>query len=273
MSASPLLEARGLNRSFGGLKAIRDVSFTVDTGSITALIGPNGAGKTTAFNLITNLFHADSGEVYFSGARIDHLSPLRIAQRGLIRTFQSARVFPGMTARENLLVGRHRLIRRGLAGVLTEAFWLPAARREERDLGERADVLLDLVKLTRFRDMHATELPMGAQKLLEVLRALMAQPRLLLLDEPAAGLNDTETAELATLLLAIRESGITVLVVEHNMSLVMGVADQVIVLDAGCVIAQGAPLAIQRDPHVIRAYLGGGEGEGESEEESGGNSP
>jgi branched-chain amino acid transport system ATP-binding protein len=247
------LETRGLNRSFGGLRAAADVSFAVEQGSLTALIGPNGAGKTTVFNLITNLFRADSGEVHFLGKRIDGLSPVRIAELGLIRTFQTARVFPGMTVLENVLVGRHRLVRHGL---LQQLLWLPASRREERDLAARADALLKLVQLSRYRDAHATELPMGAQKLLEVLRALMAQPRLLLLDEPAAGLNDTETAELAVLLLAIRESGITVLVVEHNMSLVMGVADQIVVLEAGAVIAMGTPEQIQRNERVIKAYLG-----------------
>jgi branched-chain amino acid transport system ATP-binding protein len=205
------------------------------------------------FNLVTNLFVADSGEVRFDGRRIDALSPARIAELGVIRTFQTARVFPGMTVLENVLVGRHRKVRHGL---LKQALWLPSSRREERELAQRAEALLDLVLLTRFRDTHATELPMGAQKLLEVLRALMAQPRLLLLDEPAAGLNDTETAELAELLLAIRESGITVLVVEHNMSLVMGVADRIVVLEAGAVIATGTPVEIQRDDRVIKAYLG-----------------
>ena len=253
MSAAHALEARGLNRSFGGLKATNDVSFTVDHGTVTALIGPNGAGKTTVFNLVTNLFPADSGEILFNGERIDALPPVRIAEMGLIRTFQTARVFPGMTVLENVMTGRHRMVRHGL---LQQALSLPASRREERDLTARADSLLELVMLSRFRDTHATELPMGAQKLLEVLRALMAQPRLLLLDEPAAGLNDTETAELAALLLAIRESGITVLVVEHNMSLVMGVADRIVVLEAGAVIATGTPQEIQRNERVIKAYLG-----------------
>lgn len=249
----PALEACHLNRSFGGVRATNDVSFTVDEGSVTALIGPNGAGKTTVFNLITNLFRANSGQVLFHDERIDGLSPGRIAELGLIRTFQTARVFPGMTVLENVLVGRHRMVRHG---PLQQALWLPASRREERDLAARADALLDLVLLSRYRDTHATELPMGAQKLLEVLRALMAQPRLLLLDEPAAGLNDSETAELAALLLAIRESGITLLVVEHNMSLVMGVADRIIVLEAGAVIATGTPAVIQQNQRVIKAYLG-----------------
>ena len=250
---APILEARHLMKAFGGLRATNDVSFTVDQGSVTALIGPNGAGKTTVFNLITNLFPTDSGQVLFAGNRIDGKSPAGIAAQGLIRTFQTARVFPGMTVLENVLVGRHRTVRHGL---LQQALWLPASRREEHDLAARADALLDLVALSRYRDAHAAELPMGAQKLLEVLRALMAQPRVLLLDEPAAGLNDTETAELAALLLAIRASGITVLVVEHNMSLVMGVADRIVVLEAGAVIATGTPVEIQRNERVIRAYLG-----------------
>ena len=158
-----------------------------------------------------------------------------------------------MTVLENVLTGRHRMVKHGL---VKQALWLPASRREERDLVARAEGLLDLVLLSRYRDVHATELPMGAQKLLEVLRALMAQPTLLLLDEPAAGLNDTETAELAALLMAIRASGITILVVEHNMSLVMGVADHIVVLEAGAVIATGTPAEVQRNQRVIKAYLG-----------------
>ncbi len=247
------LQVMALNRSFGGLRATSDVSFDVAEGSITALIGPNGAGKTTLFNLVTNLFPPESGQVLFHGRPLTRLTPGQIAGLGLIRTFQSARVFPGMTVLENVLAGRHRLLSGGL---LSSMFRLPAARREERDLTARAERLLQLVDLLQYRDAHAVELPMGAQKLLEVIRALMAQPRMLLLDEPAAGLNDTETEELAALLRAVRESGITVLIVEHNMSLVMNVADQVVVLEAGRLIAAGTPAEVQANPRVVVAYLG-----------------
>ena len=250
---APALTARALGKSFGGVRAISDVSFVAAPGAITALIGPNGAGKTTVFNLITNLFSPDAGDVTFLGTALAGLSPTSIAALGLIRTFQSARVFPGMTVRDNIMTGRHRLLKRG---GLAQALWLPAARAEARDLRRRADALLDLVGLARFADTHAVELPMGAQKLLEVARALMAQPKLLCLDEPAAGLNDTETHELAELLRAIRASGIPVLLVEHNMPLVMGVADHIVVLEAGQVIAAGPPPVIRADARVIEAYLG-----------------
>lgn len=251
---SPLaLEAVGLAKSFGGVCAASKVSFAVPHGSLTALIGPNGAGKTTIFNLVTNLYAPDAGEVRFYGASLAGLSPGEIAALGLVRTFQAARIFPGMTALENVLAGAHLHVN---THPWKQMLWTAGARREERGLTRRAETLLDLVGLSAFRDAAATELPMGAQKLLEVIRALMARPRLVLLDEPAAGLNDAETAELAALLSAVRDSGTTVMVVEHNMSLVMGVADQVIVLDAGSIVASGTPREIQGNARVIEAYVG-----------------
>ena len=252
---APALEAIGLTKSFGGVRAVNNVSFAVPEGSLTALIGPNGAGKTTLFNLVTRLYEPDAGEVRYHGRPLAGLAPAEIAALGLVRTFQAARIFPGMTALENVLAGAHLHVR---ARPWRQMLWLPAARREERELGRRAEALLDLAGLAAFRDAAATDLPMGAQKLLEVIRALMARPRVVLLDEPAAGLNDAETAELASLLRAVRDSGITVAVVEHNMSLVMGVADQVIVLDLGAVLASGTPGEIQRNPRVIEAYVGQG---------------
>jgi branched-chain amino acid transport system ATP-binding protein len=247
------LEIEHLTKSFGGVRATNDVSFAVPDGSLTALIGPNGAGKTTLFNLVTNLFRRDSGAVRLFGETLGDRSPSAIAELGLLRTFQTARVFPGMTALENVMAGAHRKLK---SPALAQMLWLPAARAEERRLAARAEALLDLVGLAAFRDLAATSLPMGAQKLIEVCRALLAGPRLLLLDEPAAGLNDTETAELARLLRAIRDTGITILIVEHNMSLVMDSADQVVVLDLGTCIACGGPRQILNDPRVIEAYLG-----------------
>jgi branched-chain amino acid transport system ATP-binding protein len=249
----PILSVRKLRKAFGGVLAVADISFDVLERQVTALIGPNGAGKTTVFNLITNVFPYDAGQINFLGSNLRGMSMVDIAGLGLIRTFQSARVFPGMTVIENALVGAHRqAATHGFAQMVR----LPRARRVEKALRERAEELLDIVRLSRFRDYHAIELPMGAQKLLEVVRALMAGPRLLCLDEPAAGLNDSETAELAGMLRAVRSIGIPILVVEHNMSLVMNVADSIVVLDAGSVIASGGPAEIRRNARVIEAYLG-----------------
>lgn len=251
--STPALKVVNLSKKFGGLTAISDVTLEVPDGSLTALIGPNGAGKTTLFNLLTNLFLPTTGEMYFYGTSLNGLSPRQIAGLGLIRTFQTARVFPGMTVLENVLVGCHRHVR---SYALKQMLWLASARHEERELTTKADAFLDMTGLSRFRDDAATDLPMGAQKLLEVIRALITRPRLLLLDEPAAGLNDSETGELASLLRSIRKCGVTVMVVEHNMSLVMGVADQVMVLDAGCLVASGSPQEIRQNARVIEAYVG-----------------
>jgi branched-chain amino acid transport system ATP-binding protein len=248
-----VLSVSGLVKSFGGLKAINDVSFEAEARQVTAMIGPNGAGKTTVFNLITNIMSKDDGRVMFLGRDLSGMSAVKIAELGLIRTFQSARVFPGMTAIENVMVGGHRLATHSFA---SQTLWLGGAQSEERRIRRRAEEMLELVGLSPFAETHATELPMGAQKLLEVVRALMAQPKLLCLDEPAAGLNDTETEGLANLLRAIRKLGIPVLIVEHNMSLVMNVADRIVVLDSGAIIATGTPAEVQANSRVIEAYLG-----------------
>jgi branched-chain amino acid transport system ATP-binding protein len=254
---APAFECRSVSKIFGGVLAVDDVSLIVPSGSVSALIGPNGAGKTTLFNVATNLHTPSSGDVRFFGKTVAGLSAHHIAALGVIRTFQTARVFPGMTTMENVLVGAHLHVR---APVISQMLWIRTARREERNLIEKADALLDMIGLGKSRDAAATDLPIGAQKLIEVVRALMAGPKLLLLDEPAAGLNDHETAELAVFLRAICDVGTSIMVVEHNMSLVMGVADRVFVLDAGRLIASGAPEEIQRNQRVIEAYLGRAEG-------------
>jgi branched-chain amino acid transport system permease protein len=249
----PAVEVRGLSKSFGGVAAVRDVSFAVPAGSLTALIGPNGAGKSTVFNLVTNLYRPDGGEVLLEGRPITGLPPERITSLGLFRTFQTARVFPQLSVLDNVLVGGYRL---GRAGYLAQSLRLRRCVREERELQARARRLLAVMGLADREQERAAVLPLAAQKYLELARALMARPRLVLFDEPGAGMNDAETAELGMILRAVRDTGHTVVVVEHNMSLVMGVCDHVVVMDAGRVIASGPPGAVRKDPAVIGAYFG-----------------
>jgi len=244
-----------LSRSFGGLKAVNDVSFSVQPGLIKSVIGPNGAGKTTLFNLISGMLTADSGVVRQNGKEITRLQPHRITEMGICRTFQTTKLFSRMTVLENVMVGRHPRTKAGfLSGVLN----LPWTWKEEREIRERSFELLDSLGLTDTAEDLASNLPFGKQRRLEIARALATEPSLLLLDEPAAGLNIYETREMADLVLKIRKWGITVLLVEHDMSLVMDISDEIVVLNYGSKVAEGRPEEIQRDSEVIRIYLGGG---------------
>ena len=248
-----LLEVSGLSKRFGGLHAVRDVSFRVAKGTVKALIGPNGAGKTTLFHLVSGVLPPDAGTVLLRGEPLSGRAPHRIAALGLSRTFQQIRLFAQMTALENVMVGVHP---RSRAGFLAGMLHLPWTWVEEREIEKRAREALDFVGAGGLADAEATSLSYGQQRAVELARALAADPELLLLDEPAAGLNMRETAELARLIGRIRERGITVLIVEHDMGLVMGVSDEVAVLSYGQKIADATPRAVQRDPEVIRVYLG-----------------
>ena len=248
-----LLEIEGLNRRFGGLHAVRDLSFRVEEGRIQALIGPNGAGKSTVFNMIAGALTPDAGVVSFRGRAITGRKPHAVAALGIARTFQTTRLFPHMTALENVQVGRHIRSRAGFAAGL---FHLPWTWREEREIREAALRTLEKLGLAGLAEAQAGTLSFGQQRMVEFARALAMEPTLLLLDEPAAGLNIHETAGLAELLTRIRGWGITILIVEHDMSLVMGVSDHIVVLNQGAKMTEGKPADIQRDPEVIRIYLG-----------------
>ncbi|MCL5966064.1 MAG: ABC transporter ATP-binding protein [Deltaproteobacteria bacterium] len=248
-----LLSVREIRKRFGGLQAVDDVSFDVARGQIKALIGPNGAGKTTLFNLISGVLPPDRGEIVFGGAAIQGLPPWRIAARGMARTFQHTRLFPKMTVQENIMVGRHVHSRAGFfAGMLN----LPFTWSEERRIREKSLEIMEFLGIADHARAEAASLPYGQQRVVELGRALACEPRLLLLDEPAAGLNMRETNEMGRLIARIRDMGITVLLVEHDMSLVMNISDEVVVLSSGQRIAEDRPLAIQKNPEVIRVYLG-----------------
>jgi branched-chain amino acid transport system permease protein len=252
-AGAPPLRIESLSKSFGGVRAVRDVSFEVAENSITALIGPNGAGKSTLFNLVTNLYRPDAGRVSLWDRDITGLSLDRVTSLGLFRTFQTSRVFPQLTVLENVLVGGYS---REHAGSVAQALRTPRTRREERTLTAEAHRLLEVLHLEDRAHDPVSALSSAHHKHVELARALMAHPRLLLLDEPGAGMNDAETDELAAMLGAIKDLGHTVLVVEHNMSLVMGIADHVLVMDAGRLLSEGRPNEVQNDDLVIDAYFG-----------------
>ena len=248
-----LLEIKNLFRHFGGLQAVSDVNFSVRQGMIKAVIGPNGAGKTTLFNLISGALPPSSGEIQFKGRPIQGLPPFRIARQGMARTYQNIKLYPGMSALENVMVGRHC---RSRAGFLSGMLALPWTRREERAIREKCLELLNLLDIADLAEVEATSLAFGQQRAVEFARALAMEPELLLLDEPAAGLNIYETAEVARLIGKINAQGITVLLVEHDMSLVMDISQEIVVLSFGEKIAEGTPAEIQRNKEVIRIYLG-----------------
>jgi branched-chain amino acid transport system ATP-binding protein len=248
-----LLQCTDLRKRFGGVQALDEVDFTIGRGEIYGLIGPNGAGKTTLFNTLTGIYSPDAGEFLFDGRAIAGLAPNRIAERGIARTFQNIRLFANLSVLENVMIGRHVRTRAGVFGAVLRT---RGQRAEEKEIEERAHELLAYVGIAARANDLARQLAYGDQRRLEIARALATEPKLLALDEPAAGMNATETLDLKNLLQRIRADGTTILLIEHDMKLVMGLCDRVLVLDYGRKIAEGPAREVQRDVRVIEAYLG-----------------